>query len=496
MLRHFKVLGKDLLTYGFMGVLSRSVGLLLLPVFTRVFSIDEYGTIDIIATFTGLVSTGFLLSLPSSIARYYHDKRVETDSQYTTLLLFVFLICLAGFFVISLSSDRIALLISDKSDVSPYIILGAAAGCVGALNRFPDSLLRMQKRIVSFNLINITATVTYALGAIFAAVVLKTGLMGIFVAQLIGYLLHLLLGLYLTRSFLTFRFSSFFLRLALKFSLPMFPAVFVTWANQQVSRIILLTMLGLAGVGLFGAASRIASIALLFVTIFQQSWAPFSMEMIGHKDRSAVYQRSLQYYTGGFAIICILLVALSPNIVSVLIPQEYHSAYIIIPWIIGAAVLHGAANIANMGASVNEKTVINSIAAWTGFALNILISIPLIHFFGILGAAIGTFAADFVFVAMLWRNTTKLTDIRFEYSRIMKVVAIYCLLSICVVAAERALLSQPIGSLLVRLLAAAVAIYFVIRLTVDTMLMDGLRRAARIIMGRVGLRTAEVTRGS
>lgn len=484
--KHFKVLSKDLLTYGMMGVVSRSVGLLLLPVFTRILSVGEYGTIDIIATFTGLVSTSFVLSTPSSLTRYYHDRRASVDSQYITLMLFVLSVCIVGFLIVFGFRTRIALLISNDSTICSYVVLGAASGCVGALNRLPDSLLRMQKKIVSYNVINICDTVTYAGGALFAVIVLKSGLMGVFLSQLFGYSLHLLIGLYLTRPFLRGPFSVAFLRQALKFSIPMFPAVFVTWANQQVSRIILLTTLGVAGVGLFGAAARISALVVLLVTVFQQSWGPFSMEMINHHERNDVYERSLQYYAGIFAILGITLTALSPNVVSLLLPLQYYRAYVMIPWLVGASVVHGAGNIACLGSSISEKTLINSVASWSGLAVNVLLSVILIRHFGIVGAAIGTFSAELVYIALLWRNTAKYSNLRFDASGIIKTLVVYCLVSAGVIVAEHVLAHQPIWSLVTRVVLAAIAIYFVSRIAIDTMLKDGVKRTIAIIMRKLG----------
>jgi O-antigen/teichoic acid export membrane protein len=68
--RHFREVGKDVLTYGFMSALTHMSGILLLPLLTRAFSVDEYSAVDVIATFVALLTTGMKLALPNALVRY------------------------------------------------------------------------------------------------------------------------------------------------------------------------------------------------------------------------------------------------------------------------------------------------------------------------------------------------------------------------------------------------------------------------------------------
>ncbi|MBU0506255.1 MAG: oligosaccharide flippase family protein [bacterium] len=467
--KHFKTLSKDMFAYGVMGMVSRGVGVLLLPVFSRLFSVAEYGVIDIVATFVGLISTFSLLCLPSALTRYFHDKRASIASQYSTVISFVIVLC---FIVLSISyifSDLIASIISDQKSIGAYIFLGAGISCFVSLNRLPDAILRMQKRIVAFNILNILTTVIYALGAVFLVVVMRKGLMGVFLVQLFAYAFQFTLGLILTRKLLTKSLNFRYLKDALKFCVPMFPATFVSMANRQVNRIIVVAMLGLSGVGLFGAGAQIASVVLLFVSIFQLSWVPFSMEILYHEDRNVVYKKSLQYYLGVFIIFGIMFSALAPEVIWLIVPPEYSKAYLVIPWLVGAAVFHGAANIVNLGASITEKTFINTIASWTGFIVNIIISMSLINWLGILGAAIGMFAAEIIFNVLLWRNTEKFLDIKYDRKMGVHVLFVYTVFSFLIIGTTWALDDFYVLSLISRLIVAVCSISFVAKITIDEM---------------------------
>ena len=52
MKQHFVKLGKDIIAYGVLGGISGLVGIILLPIFTRVFESDQYGVLEIVVTLT------------------------------------------------------------------------------------------------------------------------------------------------------------------------------------------------------------------------------------------------------------------------------------------------------------------------------------------------------------------------------------------------------------------------------------------------------------
>ena len=83
MIGQFKRLGKETLTYGFGGILSRFVGFILLPIYTRVFNPSDYGIIDIIATLTTLASIALTAGTESALSYYFFKYRDHGEQQQT-----------------------------------------------------------------------------------------------------------------------------------------------------------------------------------------------------------------------------------------------------------------------------------------------------------------------------------------------------------------------------------------------------------------------------
>jgi len=260
----------------------------------------------------------------------------------------------------------------------------------------------------------------------------------------------------------------------------MFPAVVVTWANNQVDRMILLAFLGVSVVGIFGAAARIAMLIGLLVTIFQQAWTPIAIENIDNESgRNEFYRRALNYYAGAMAAIALVLVAFSKEVLALLVPTEYLAGYVVIPWLIGAQILHGSGGITNLGMLISKRTFGNSIAAWTGVAVNLGLGLLLIPQVGIWGAALGSFFAELVFTSLLWRFSVQVTDIQFDRQRLLGVLGCYVVTCGLVIVTYE-FVANPVQSLITRSLLLGIALCVIIYLTMDAFLLRGFTTVQKI----------------
>jgi O-antigen/teichoic acid export membrane protein len=478
--------GKDTVVYGLMAGVSSLSGLILLPIFTRVFSVDEYGIIDMIATVTSLSSVLARLSLPGSVSRYFFEieKGVDRERFVSTLLGCVVVVGTGLLVIGTLLSKTIAGLVLNNSQYGVFIFLGLLAAMFSALSSIPQMVLRMDRRIVQFNVLNILHSASYAGLALYLVYVQSSGLIGVFLASVVAGALQLFLAVTWTRQYMTKHFSLGHLRRSLKYSLPTVPAVLVTWINRQTDRLVLLAFIGLGGVGIFGAAARVGALVSLLTAVFTQAWVPYRMVLINAPadERDDFYRRILRYYAGFFACLGLLLTAISPEVFRILVPVEYYRGYVVIPWILGAIILHASGPITTMGILISEKTYASSIAAWCGALLNVLLALLLIPVFGIWGAAIGTFMAELSFTTILWYFTSRYSSIRFPKKSLIIVLICYMVTSISLIwLAETA---QATFSLIFRALVFGGAVFLIATQTLDKQAQRFIRSAVAALPAR------------
>lgn len=436
-LSSFKNLGKDIIGYGLMHGISKSINLLLLPFLTRQFTTSEYGTIDIIVTLSSLLALFITVSLENTVMRFWNEsKKVNKQSElFSGTLLLVFSLGIIVCSIVYIFSEFLSDLLLQDSTYWEYIFLGALSALFMAGNSVPLATLRMRRRIIAYNVINIIQSISYVGLAILLIIGYKFSVEGVFLAFVFSHFISFIIGINFNSAFVTTNITWAYLKPSLKYSLPMFPAVFVTWLNNQADRFLLLYLLGLGAVGVFGASAKIAAIIAMLVTIFRRAWSPLAIDAIedDEQSRNEFYKKTLNYYLVTMLSIGLVITLLSQQILNLLVPQEYHYGYVIIPWLIGAKILHGAASMTNLGTVISKKTIGNSIAAWSGAIVNVCLGLILIPIYGISGAAIGSFVAELIFMSILWYISLKLTSVRYNTSLILLMIIIYVILSIIIV---------------------------------------------------------------
>jgi O-antigen/teichoic acid export membrane protein len=484
---HFREIGKDFVKYGFMSAVSQMSGLLLMPLFTRVLSVDEYGVVDVIATFVSLISIGMRLALPNGLARYYGAYSVPGKRARLATTLVVLVLGFSLFVALGLSFSGTAEWLSGMiiGDVgySPFIQLGCWIALMNSVVAVPQVILRLERRIVALNLSSLLSTVLYATTALYFVFALDKGVAGVFYAQLLSTMVLLAVTLVLTLRYFALDVSIHDLRHTLAYSLPLLPNLLSTWINNQTDRLLLLLLMGLSAVGVFGAAARVSRVVLFLLEIFSQGWDPYAMLLIASERRDEVYRRMLSYYVGAFAAFGLLLTGASPELYALLLPGEYHAGYVIVPWLVGSAILHRSGSLTKLGITVSEKTVGISLSSAVGVVLNVAIAFVLIPRFGIAGAAIGHFLGELAFTSLLWWFTIRCSNVRFDTKSVLAVLILYVVGSILLL-----LISETVKgamSLLYRSVLVVVFLGLIAYLTVDKPTLQLLQLTIRRLSGWV-----------
>ncbi|MEX0791153.1 MAG: oligosaccharide flippase family protein, partial [Actinomycetota bacterium] len=77
-------LSRDIFVYGVGEVLVKAFGLITLPIYTRIFSPEQYGTLSIVLTVAGLVLAIVALGGDSAFSRYFLAARTLPERQTVT----------------------------------------------------------------------------------------------------------------------------------------------------------------------------------------------------------------------------------------------------------------------------------------------------------------------------------------------------------------------------------------------------------------------------
>jgi O-antigen/teichoic acid export membrane protein len=82
----------ETLNYGFANIASKFVGFLLIPVYTKYFTPEDYGIVELCGTLSLFLIVFLRLGIPGAISRFYFDfytDRIKLNNYLTTIYRFL-----------------------------------------------------------------------------------------------------------------------------------------------------------------------------------------------------------------------------------------------------------------------------------------------------------------------------------------------------------------------------------------------------------------------
>ena len=148
---------KGSLVYGLGNLSVKLVGLVLFPLYTDTFSIEEFGIIGILDISIQVLVAVFGLSLTSALFRFYFDKKYadrQGELVFSTLLILV-VFTLSAAFILSNFSDGISVLLFKSLDYNKIIKIILISSSLQVINTIPNTVLRLQEKAKLYAITNL-----------------------------------------------------------------------------------------------------------------------------------------------------------------------------------------------------------------------------------------------------------------------------------------------------------------------------------------------------
>jgi len=202
-------LGTESLTYSLSTVAGHFVWVFLVPVYTRVFSPEEYGVVDLIATVVSFLVLFLYMGLDSATGRYYADSENDRDRRLTastTLFYLIGLVCIVVM-VAPFFSSQLSQLILKSPTYKQTLLVAMVSVPFSLINSTCLILFRFRFESTRFAITAITSLLFQTGLSIYLVVFLRVGIMGIYLAALVNAVMFSCVNLWLTRSSFAIVFS-------------------------------------------------------------------------------------------------------------------------------------------------------------------------------------------------------------------------------------------------------------------------------------------------
>ena len=187
MIQYFKRIASHTLIYGIGDVAVKAIGFLLIPLYTRYLTPDDYGIWSLVHTFQMILIIVFSLGFNSAVFKVYHqtENEHEKDCVVSTALIFLILWGVPATGLLLYGAEFLSRMIFGSPDNALYLRYIAGAVFLDLFRLIALSLLRAREKPVSFSIINIIHFTLLVILNILNVAVRKQGVTGIVQSQLI-----------------------------------------------------------------------------------------------------------------------------------------------------------------------------------------------------------------------------------------------------------------------------------------------------------------------
>lgn len=407
-----KVTG-DILIYGIGGSLAQFVGLVTLPIITRILSSSELGAVDVVSAASGYFVALITLQIPAGLMRYFYETSgdVARDQRKMVSSLVWFTLVFGGLFALLgaiISPNLSQLLFSSKQYALATSLAIASLPLISLKDTFA-SVLRMQRKPISYLALNILfAIVNFILVVVFITR-FNWDVTGFFLAQLVAAVMIALISAWMCRQFLGLTFSkTWFSRMA-AYGIPMMPGTLLSWGMLTINRILLTQYTTQSQIAYYSVATKTAKVVEMAVTAFILGWLPVFLANINSVTFHKKLDKALRYYF--YTTICLsaLVTVFAKQIFHILAPPEYQVGVPLVGLLCLRQVFNGTTYTFTVGIVQTKKTIFVSVSTAFGIIATILISLALLPVYGIFGAAIADVVGILVYVVFtfIFSNSLK-----------------------------------------------------------------------------------------
>jgi O-antigen/teichoic acid export membrane protein len=466
---------RDSITYTLPAALSHGLGLVLLPIYARVLTRDEFGALDLILSIAPIVMVVMTLEIQQGLARLRADADAEDRRRMTGTAWIASGCALLVFVAVGLSTaDPLSAVAFGRDDFANSLRLGvlsvaATAAYTMVLNQFRWELRSRTYAVVS----TLYALMAVAL-TVMMTVVDRLGLPGVLLSQALAGAVATIAGLVLLRGAWRPVVDRAHLRRMLAFSLPLVPASLSVFVTLYFNRLALSVFSDLDDVASYGMAARLAGVVGLLVVGLQNAITPLVYHHYRDQETPGQLARMFSGVIGLCIAVSVGLNAFAADITVVFGGREYLSSAPLVA-LIAPALLMGQLYVFAPGMGIALRTRAQLAVAAAAAGVDIIANLALVPTLGALGGALAALASSGAFLALWIRASQRYYPIPFEYRRLVSGLGLLALCSVLAAVVRSSSAPLDPAGLVLKVAVVLVCLALLYRVQLFEGLLSGLR---------------------
>ncbi len=439
-----KQLASETAIYGITHTVGRLINFLLLPIYTSVFSPEEYGVVSVYYSLVAFVAVILMYGMETAFFNFSRNDKPEkvfATAQISLIVTSIF------FIFLGLTCQQSVANFLEYPDKNNFVRIFVFILAFDALSNLPLAWLRFNKKPINFGvirLINIGTNICLNLYFLLLCPYLVSkgysplfyipdfGIGYIFVSGLIASIVMFALLLPQWK-ILASGFDSDLWKRMWKYGRLLIIIGLAGIINETIDRILLKKMLAneIADfeIGVYSAFYKLSMLMTIFVQSFRFAAEPFFFEQSKGKDPKKTYALVMHYFVLVLAFIFLGTMVFLKQIAPMIIQRDaffdHPTAVYITPILLLANLFLGMMYNLNIWYKINDKMKIGMYIAIGGGLGTIVLNVVLIPYIGILGSAITTLVVYFGMTVASYRLGQKHYAVPYN----LKIIVFYILLS-------------------------------------------------------------------
>lgn len=407
-----KKLASQTAIYGLSSIVGRLLNYLLVPLYTRVFTPEQYGVVTEMYAYVSFLIIILTYGMETAFFRYTQNES-DKEKVYSTTLISILSSSIFFIIIINIFAESIAKIIGYENK-SNYIIWFAWIIGLDAISAIPFAKLREQKKakkFAAYRLLNIFVNIFFNLFFILflpkayansnslfhqLALSIYNPHMGegyVFVSNLISSIFTLLLFF---PSFIkiNWTFDKLLWKKMIRYALPLLIAGLAGMTNETMDRILIKYLLpadiSMIQLGIYGACYKVSILMTIFTQAFRFAAEPFFFAQEKESGSGKLYADVMKYFTI-VGMVIFLGIMLFIDIVQQFVGEQYRVGIGVVPILLLANVFFGMFFNLSIWYKLSGETKYGAFLSIFGAILTIVLNIILIPKMGYMGAAWATF---------------------------------------------------------------------------------------------------------
>jgi len=423
--QRLKQLFRSLSIYGLGDAAAAAVNLLLLPIYTRYLTPQDYGVVTMLLTIEAVAKVVFRWGVDTAFMRLYYDCRDEAARQRLASTIFFFLLAVNGVLVAGslATAGWLSTRLFGSTGQAVLVALVIGNTFVAGFYFLPYQVLRIADRSALFVVLTFLRSAGTIVARLILVIAAGWGVAGVVYADVFVTAIFTLVLLPWFAPLIRPLFSRTLIREALGFGLPRIPHSLAHQVMSLSDRYFLNLYRTLEDVGLYGIGASFGLALKLFLSAFEFAWTPFFLGVMREPNATRIYSAVSTYIVATLVLLGMGLCAVAPDLVRLFTAPAFHEASAVTPWIALGVMFQGIYLVGSIGLVITKRTMRYPVATALAATVSVAANAVLVRRYGVMGAAWANALSYATLAVVTVTFSEQVYPIRYEWGRLLRIVA-------------------------------------------------------------------------